>query len=64
MLGAGGRESYFVGGAVQSLKTLTGGVGVRYNAARGTTLRLDASAIHSTPVLSRGGVAIGIERGL
>ena len=64
VLGAGGRESYFVSGTVQSLKTLTGMAGVRYNAARGTTLRLDASLIHSSPVLSRGGVAIGVERGL
>jgi len=64
VLGAGGRESYFVGGSIQSLKTLTGVAGVRYNAARGTTLRLDVSAIHSSPVLSRGGVAIGVERGL
>lgn len=64
VLGAGGRESYFVSGTVQSLKTVTGMAGVRYNAARGTTLRLDASVIHSSPVLSRGGVAIGVERGL
>jgi cellulose synthase/poly-beta-1,6-N-acetylglucosamine synthase-like glycosyltransferase len=64
LLGAGGRESYFVGAAVQSLKTVTAVAGVRYNAARGTTLRLDASVVHSSPILSRGGLAIGVERGL
>ena len=63
-LGAAGRESYLVGGVVQSLKTLTGGAGVRYNAPGGTTLRCDVTIIRSRPVLSRSGVAIGVERGL
>jgi len=64
VLGAGGRESYLVGAAVRSLSTVTGVAGIRYNAARGTTLRVDVSVIHSSPILSRGGVAIGVERGL
>jgi YaiO family outer membrane protein len=64
LLGAAGRESYLVAGTVQSLKTLTGAAGVRYNAAGGTTLRFDVSVIRSRPVLSRSGVSIGVERGL
>jgi hypothetical protein len=64
LLGAAGRESYFVAGSVRSLKTVTGVAGIRYNAAAGTTLRFDASVIHSSPVLSRSGVSIGLERGL
>ena len=64
LLGAAGRESYFVAGTVQSLKTVSGVAGIRYNAATGTTLRFDASVIHSSPVLSRSGVSIGVERGL
>jgi cellulose synthase/poly-beta-1,6-N-acetylglucosamine synthase-like glycosyltransferase len=64
VLGAGGRESYLVGTALRSLNTVTGVAGIRYNAARGTTLRADVSVIHSSPILSRSGIAIGIERGL
>ncbi|OLD14271.1 MAG: hypothetical protein AUJ01_14075 [Acidobacteria bacterium 13_1_40CM_3_65_5] len=64
LLGGGGRESYLVGGAVRSLKTATGVAGMRYNAGSGVTLRFDASVIHSSPILSRGGIAIGVERGL
>ena len=64
ILGAGGRESYLVGSVVRSLKTLTGVAGIRYNAARGTTLRFDASIIQSSPILSRGGISLGVERGL
>ena len=64
LLGAGGRESYLVGAVVRSLRTATGAAGIRYNAARGMTLRLDATVIHSSPILSRTGVAIGVERGL
>ncbi len=64
LLGAAGRESYLVGGVVRSLETVTGGVGLRYNAAKGMTLRLDAAVIRSRPVLSRTGLAIGVERGL
>jgi hypothetical protein len=64
LLGAAGRESYLVAGAVRSLKTLTGVAGIRYNAASGTTLRFDISVIRSRPVLSRSGVSLGVERGL
>jgi len=64
LLGATGRESYLVGGAVQSLKTVTGVAGIRYNAGGGMTLRFDVSAIRSRPVLSRRGVSLGVERGL
>jgi len=64
LLGAAGRESYLVAGIVQSLKTLSGAAGIRYNAAGGTTLRLDVSVIRSRPILSRSGLSIGVERGL
>ena len=66
VFGAAGRESYLVapGGPVQSLKTVTGGVGWRYNTAGGMTVRLDFTAIHSRPVLSRTGIALGVERAL
>jgi cellulose synthase/poly-beta-1,6-N-acetylglucosamine synthase-like glycosyltransferase len=64
LLGAAGRESYLVAGAVRSLETVTGIAGIRYNAGTGTTLRFDVSAIHSRPVLSRYGVSLGVERGL
>jgi hypothetical protein len=64
LLGGAGRESYLVGGAVRSLKTVTGAAGLRYNAGSGTTLRIDVSAIRSRPVLSRYGVSLGVERGL
>src|SRR5207247_11137321 len=63
LLGGAGRESYLVGAIVQSLQTVTGVAGIRYNAASGLTLRLDASVIRSRPVLSRRGIAIGVERG-
>ena len=64
LLGAAGRESYLVTGAVRSLNTVTGGAGIRYNAGSGTTLRFDVSVISSRPVLSRSGVSLGVERGL
>jgi hypothetical protein len=64
IVGAGGRESYLVGSVVRSLETVTGVAGIRYNAARGMTLRLDASIIRSSPILSRGGISLGVERGL
>lgn len=64
LLGAAGRESYLVGGAIRSLETATVGAGLRYNAGSGMTLRFDATVINSQPVLSRRGVAIGVERGL
>jgi YaiO family outer membrane protein len=66
ILGAGGRESYFVSTPstpqVRSLDTVTGAAGLRCNAGSGFTLRIDASATRSRPVLSRRGVAVGIER--
>jgi cellulose synthase/poly-beta-1,6-N-acetylglucosamine synthase-like glycosyltransferase len=64
LLGAAGRESYLVGGTIRSLETTTVGAGIRYNAGSGMTLRLDATVINSQPVLSRRGVALGVERGL
>ena len=64
VLGAGGRETYLVGGALQTLETTTIGLGVRYSAARGMTVRCDATFINSQPVLSRRGVALALERGL
>jgi YaiO family outer membrane protein len=64
LLGGAGRESYLVGNAVRSLETVTGVAGIRYNAGTGTTLRLDVSVIRSRPVLSRSGIALGVEKGL
>ena len=64
LLGAGGRESYLVGAAIRSLETLTGAAGIRYNAGSGMTLRLDAIVVRSRPVLSRRGVAVGVEKTL
>ena len=64
LLGAGGRETYSVAGSLQSLETTTIGLGARYNAGSGMTVRLDASFINSQPVLSRRGVALALERGL
>jgi YaiO family outer membrane protein len=64
LLGAAGRESYLVGSVVRSLETVTGAAGIRYNAGSGMTLRFDASVIRSRPVLSRSGIAVGVERGL
>lgn len=63
LLGAAGRESYLVAGAVRSLETITGTAGIRYNAGSGITLRFDATVIRSRPVLSRNGIAVGVERG-
>ena len=64
VLGAGGRETYLVGGALQSLETATIGLGARYNAGSGMTVRFDATFINSQPVLSRRGIALSLERGL
>lgn len=64
LLGGAGRESYLVGGAIQSLRTLTGVAGIRYNAGSGTTIRFDLSGVRSRPVLTRNGVSLGVERGL
>src|SRR6266446_1786884 len=64
LLGAAGRESYLVAGAIRSLKTVTGVAGIRYNAGSGTTLRFDVSVISSRPVLSRSGLSVGVEHGL
>lgn len=63
LFGAAGRETYLVGGALQSLETATIGLGARYHAGSGMTLRFDATFINSQPVLSRRGIAIGVERG-
>jgi len=61
-----GRESYLVGAApsqqVRSLQTLTGAAGVRLNAGKGVTIRMDVSVVRSRPVLSRRGLALGVER--
>jgi len=66
VLGGAGRESYLVGAApgspVQSLKTVTGAAGLRYNAGSGLTLRMEVDVVRSRPVLSRRGGGIGIER--
>jgi len=64
LLGAAGRETYLVGGALQSLQTATIGLGARYNAGSGMTVRFDATFINSQPVLSRRGIALSLERGL
>jgi YaiO family outer membrane protein len=64
LLGAAGRESYLVGTTIRSLETTTIGAGIRYNAGSGMTLRFDATVVRSRPVLSRNGIAIGLERGL
>jgi YaiO family outer membrane protein len=64
LLGAAGRESYLVANTIRSLETTTVGAGIRYNAGSGMTLRFDVTVINSQPVLSRRGVAIGLERGL
>jgi cellulose synthase/poly-beta-1,6-N-acetylglucosamine synthase-like glycosyltransferase len=63
LLGGAGRENYLVGTSLRSLHTVTGAAGLRYNAANGLTLRLDASVIGSRPILARRGIAIGLERG-
>ena len=66
VLGGAGRESYVVGAgpaaSVRALDTVTGAAGLRYNARSGVTLRIDASAIGSRPVLSRRGIGIGLEK--
>jgi YaiO family outer membrane protein len=66
VLGAAGRESFLVGtpptAQVQSLETVTGAAGLRYNAGSGFTLRIEGDVVRSRPVLSRRGVGIGIER--
>lgn len=63
LLGAAGRETYQVAGSLQSLETATIGAGVRYNAGTGMTVRCDATFINSQPILSRRGIALGLERG-
>ena len=68
-IGAGaGRESYLVGAPpaqqVQAIETMTGAAGVRYNAGRGLTARLDATVVHSKTILSRWGVGFGLEQTL
>ena len=63
-----GRESYLVGVApsqqVRSLQTLTGAAGVRVNAGKGVTIRMEVSVVRSRPVLSRRGLTLGAERSL
>src|SRR3989442_486772 len=63
-----GRESYLVGVApsqqVRSLQTLTGAAGVRVNAGKGVTIRMEVSVVRSRPVLSRRGVPPAAERRL
>jgi hypothetical protein len=63
LLGGAGQESYSVGSVLRSLKIVTGGAGVRYNAANGLALRFDASVVDSRPILARRGIAVGVERG-
>jgi len=62
VLGSGGHESFFNGSTIQSLEVLSAGVGVRYNAPSGISLRIDATYTRSQPILSRGGIALGVER--
>ena len=64
LLGGAGRESYLVGGTIQSLKTLSGVAGIRYNASSRTTIRFDVTGVRSRPILTRNGVSLGVERGL
>jgi len=62
VLAAGGRENFYDGATLQTLETLTGGVGFRYTIPKGLKFRIDASYTHSQPILSRGGLAVGLER--
>jgi YaiO family outer membrane protein len=59
---SGGRESFYNGATLQTLETLGGGVGFRYTVPNGIKLRLDASYLRSQPILTRGGLALGVER--
>jgi len=62
VLGAGGHESFYNGSTIQSLETVSGGLGFRYNAPGGMSVRIDATYTHSQPILTRGGLALGLER--
>ena len=62
LLGAGGRESFYDGATLQTLETLSAGLGFRYTVPSGINLRLDATYTRSQPILSRGGIALGLER--
>ena len=66
LLGVAGRESYLVGTApaaqVRSLQIVTGGAGIRYTAPNNLTVRIEANVTNSQPVLSRRGLAVGVER--
>jgi len=68
VLAAAGRESFVVGTAptaqVRSLETITGAAGLRYDAGSGVMLKIDGNVVRSRPVLSRRGVAVGIEKHL
>jgi hypothetical protein len=61
-LASGGRENFFNGAVLQTLETVSAGAGFRYTVPNGLKLRFDASYIWSDPILSRGGVALGLER--
>lgn len=68
-LGAGaGRESYLVGAPpaqqVRSLETITVTAGARWLWSKRTTFRIDATTVHSEPVLSRTGVTLSVEQRL
>jgi cellulose synthase/poly-beta-1,6-N-acetylglucosamine synthase-like glycosyltransferase len=61
-LASGGRENFFNGAVLQTLETVSAGAGFRYTLPNGFKLRFDASYIWSQPILSRGGIALGLER--
>jgi cellulose synthase/poly-beta-1,6-N-acetylglucosamine synthase-like glycosyltransferase len=62
VLASAGQESFFNGNAIQSLDTWSAGAGFRYTVPNGLKLRLDATYTHSEPILTRGGLALGVER--
>jgi len=64
VLASGGRENFYDGATLQVLQTFTAGLGFRYNMPKGTKFRIDATYTHSEPILTRGGVSIGVERRL
>jgi hypothetical protein len=64
VLASGGRENFYDGATLQVLDTFTAGLGFRYNMPEGTKFRIDATYTHSDPILTRGGVSIGVERRL
>ncbi|HEY7193224.1 MAG TPA: glycosyltransferase [Gemmatimonadales bacterium] len=64
VLASGGRENFYDGATLQVLDTFTAGLGFRYTMPKGTKFRIDATYTHSDPILTRGGVSIGVERRL